>query len=1031
MKVKSILTAICSVFCVGAFFGAVKMAGVEAKADTTVDISENITLSDWTDHNELSYLVLYLGDNVIEDFNYDAMDKDTYKYVQEYITFNGKTVKEINEDTSLGALEWEYTEFPSTADDIYKVPVIIRESGLSKLEMRVHDNYVAMLGDTVTVGVKSGLQFVTGGTTYAVQKDRSFQLKGIDLPEVVTPTDITENITIEGWDIVGDARELTYTRIKFGGVLPTSIGYGMIDSSAWKFFQEYLTINGKTVKEINENTDTSNYVFSTFPSSKLGATYEVPVMLFENDGTLEVKIHNDYLATLGGNIVIGVKAGLSFDNNGTTYTVTKDVEKVVTGTVVTDITDSITVTEWLNPNEFFYAYLNFPAEAFPLDIGYHIFDSDNGTQYHYIKDYITINGKTVAEINAETDVSGYVFESFPASAGAPYNVPVLLRGKSSASTMEIMIHKSYFETLDGVSIGVKEGMYFNNNGTKYVVSSDVSYVKDGSAWVTEAETTTVDITESVKIEGWQMMGDYSEVTRTVITFGEGVLPDDIGFHAIDKDAGTQYHYLQEYITINGKTIKEINETTDVSGYVFHTFPWTTTNVLFKVPVILYEDADALEVRMHNDYIASLGGNIDVVIGVKAGLTFTKGATIYTVSETVEEYVRRKNYTLTVELNPGMDEQYLPMGAEIVLTAPEREGYTFNGWFEKGTDNAALTVMPERDYAVYAKYTAIEYTVTFMDGETVIGTVPYTVEDKTITEPALPTKEGYTSAWETYALTGGDIVVNVVYTEIVVGTEYTVTFMDGSTVIATVTYIEGQTEIKEPAVPTKEGYTSAWETYTLSGDITVDVVYTAIEYTVTFKDGATVIGTATYTVENKTITEPAVPTKEGYTSAWATYTLSGDITVDVVYTAIEYTVTFKDGATVIGTATYTVENKEITEPALPTKEGYTSAWESYSLTIGNVVVSVIYTPAKVEEDSSNDSSSEDSSSNATSSEEKDSQASSSMNSETSSKESASSQDKNASNDTAPIEEGCFGAIGGISVGVIAFMAAVLLKKKENE
>ena len=234
----------------------------------------------------------------------------------------------------------------------------------------------------------------------------------------------------------------------------------------------------------------------------------------------------------------------------------------------------------------------------------------------------------------------------------------------------------------------------------------------------------------------------------------------------------------------------------------------------------------------------------------------------------------------------------------------------------------------------------------------------------------------------------------------------VTFKNGETVVGTATYTIENTDITVPSVPTKDGYTSAWETYVLNGgDKVVNVSYIAIEYTVTFVYEGVEVGTATYTVENKEITEPDVPTKKHYTGVWEAYELTmGDVTVNAKYTATAYTVTFKDGETVVATATYTVENRNIEEPAAPTKEGYTSAWEAYTLTSGDVVVNVVYNLIEVEkpdEGTSSDITSEDSAST-------DSTSSSTVSS-----------------------GGCFGTIGGLSVGMVGLLAAAtLLKKKED-
>ena len=125
--------------------------------------------------------------------------------------------------------------------------------------------------------------------------------------------------------------------------------------------------------------------------------------------------------------------------------------------------------------------------------------------------------------------------------------------------------------------------------------------------------------------------------------------------------------------------------------------------------------------------------------------------------------------------------------------------------------------------------------------------------------------------------------------------------------------------------------------------------------------------------------------------------TGDVTVNVVYTAIEYTVTFKNGDEVVGTATYTIDNKTISEPAVPVKEGYTGAWESYELTTGDSVVNAIYTEISEQPPVGGDSSEE-------------------------------SGNEAETNDSRPI--GCFGSVSGLGIAVVGLVAVVLFKKKED-
>lgn len=59
--------------------------------------------------------------------------------------------------------------------------------------------------------------------------------------------------------------------------------------------------------------------------------------------------------------------------------------------------------------------------------------------------------------------------------------------------------------------------------------------------------------------------------------------------------------------------------------------------------------------------------------------------------------------------------------------------------------------------------------------------------------------------------------------------YTITFKADGKVVETIVFEHGTTSIKEPTVPPKEGYTAAWATYTMSdSNITVNAKYTKIE-----------------------------------------------------------------------------------------------------------------------------------------------------------------------------------------------------------
>ena len=164
--------------------------------------------------------------------------------------------------------------------------------------------------------------------------------------------ELAETLSLDGWAATGDKAELTYTRLSLGeGVLPNGIYYDILDKPAYMYLQEYILINGKTVKQINEETDVSGYVFSTFPSTA-DEKYKLPIIVFENAGVIELKIHNAYVETLGDTIEITVKEGLYVLNGNVRYTLGKDVNYILAGSVWADKDKTYSITYFLNGEQY-------------------------------------------------------------------------------------------------------------------------------------------------------------------------------------------------------------------------------------------------------------------------------------------------------------------------------------------------------------------------------------------------------------------------------------------------------------------------------------------------------------------------------------------------------------------------------------------------------------------------------------------------------------------------------------------------------
>lgn len=202
--------------------------------------------------------------------------------------------------------------------------------------------------------------------------------------------------------------------------------------------------------------------------------------------------------------------------------------------------------------------------------------------------------------------------------------------------------------------------------------------------------------------------------------------------------------------------------------------------------------------------------------------------------------------------------------------------------------------------------------------------------------------------------------------------YTVTFMYNGEVYSSELVEEGSKIGNIPEPPARTGYTGKWylddEEFTydtpITSDITVNAVYTAKTYTVTFTANAETDNAFTKSFEaayGETVIAPDVPAKTGYTGKWyigdeeftSAYVITSDITVTAKYTVNTYTVTFVVDNEVLTSvkAEYNTSIKEYV-PAVPEKEGYRDGkwcletdaeFDPAMLITEDMTVTAVYTP----------------------------------------------------------------------------------------
>jgi len=297
-------------------------------------------------------------------------------------------------------------------------------------------------------------------------------------------------------------------------------------------------------------------------------------------------------------------------------------------------------------------------------------------------------------------------------------------------------------------------------------------------------------------------------------------------------------------------------------------------------------------------------------------------------------------------------------ANITLANATKEHYTFAGWYsDQALENVVETITCANggNVELFAKWTAVEYTITYNDAGTNSNPATYTVETANITL-ANATKEHYTfGGWysdetlenvvETITCAnGGNVTLYAKWTAV----DYTITYnLNGGANGANPATYNVETANITLANATKEHYTfGGWysdetlenvvETITCAngGNVTLYAKWTVVDYTITYNlnGGTNGANSATYNVETANITL-ANATKEHYTFAgWytdealenvvetITCANGGNVTLYAKWTAVEYTITYNDAGTNSNPATYTVESEKITLAA-PTKEGF--------------------------------------------------------------------------------------------------------------
>lgn len=262
----------------------------------------------------------------LNEYDYQSANPVGGQVQMTYIYFNGKSLYDINreDDGSYGSQQNNILNGGQYAP----IMVFMGTDGgnYSYVQLHVPTLYGGD-GETAnenhkSIEIKAGFSVTEGSTTWTVTKD----IKWINLNgtwEDESKTFAADTVTIDNARMGGDANELVKVDIVSDSWNITCNYYDFMYAGAFVNYRKLIFINGVSVYDINEDTDDSGYVYSTFPMTGADdAVFAKPVLVethAQNGGDahkLTLWIHKTYLDSLGDDVVITLGAGYNAYTNG-------------------------------------------------------------------------------------------------------------------------------------------------------------------------------------------------------------------------------------------------------------------------------------------------------------------------------------------------------------------------------------------------------------------------------------------------------------------------------------------------------------------------------------------------------------------------------------------------------------------------------------------------------------------------------------------------------------------------------------------
>ena len=158
-----------------------------------------------------------------------------------------------------------------------------------------------------------------------------------------------------------------------------------------------------------------------------------------------------------------------------------------------------------------------------------------------------------------------------------------------------------------------------------------------------------DLTGDLQVSSTSISGDYTRID----IIANGPVFDGINYHFRTRRS-TLYPHVEPHILINGVSVAELNDNTDMSSYTWNTAPGST-DTRHQVPVSSYSTGNTMTLLCHTSWLENYLDGKEMIITLEKGFSYTYGGLTYKIlTDIVYQYTGGNWIKVTAEQNPLLE-----------------------------------------------------------------------------------------------------------------------------------------------------------------------------------------------------------------------------------------------------------------------------------------------------------------------------------------------------------------------------------------